>query len=87
MLASMHAMVLRNPGPDADFECTQCPLPEPGPGQVRIRVAASSVNPLDLKLASGQVALLPPGAKHPAWRCGRYRRCRGSGCADLLARR
>ncbi|MGS0468571.1 hypothetical protein [Cobetia marina] len=60
MLASMHAMVLRNPGPDADFECTQCPLPEPGPGQVRIRVAASSVNPLDLKLASGQVALLPP---------------------------
>jgi len=60
MLASMHAMVLRNPGPDADFVATECPLPTPGPGQVRIRVAASSVNPLDLKLASGQVPLLPP---------------------------
>lgn len=60
MLASMHAMVLRNPGPDAEFVATECPLPTPGPGQVRIRVAASSVNPIDLKLAGGLVPLLPP---------------------------
>ncbi|MEV0992487.1 NADP-dependent oxidoreductase [Streptomyces sp. NPDC049949] len=30
--------------------------PEPGPGQVRIRVRAASVNPLDMKIRSGQMA-------------------------------
>lgn len=34
--------------------------PEPGPGQVRIRVKAASVNPLDTKLRSGQMAGVIP---------------------------
>ncbi|MFG2097292.1 NADP-dependent oxidoreductase [Streptomyces sp. NPDC048612] len=31
-------------------------MPEPGPGQVRVRVRTASVNPLDLKIRSGQMA-------------------------------
>ncbi|MFK0282640.1 NADP-dependent oxidoreductase [Streptomyces sp. NPDC090499] len=36
------------------------PVPQPGPGQVRVRVRASAVNPIDLKLRSGELAGLMP---------------------------
>jgi NADPH:quinone reductase len=32
------------------------PVPEPGPGEVLVRVAASGVNPLDLKIRAGEAA-------------------------------
>jgi NADPH2:quinone reductase len=34
----------------------ELPVPEPGPGEVLVRVAASGVNPLDLKIRSGTAA-------------------------------
>jgi NADPH2:quinone reductase len=34
----------------------ELPVPDPGPGEVLVRVAASGVNPLDLKIAAGTAA-------------------------------
>lgn len=39
---------------------TDIPQPTAGPGQVLLRVLASSVNPIDWKLASGKLRLLRP---------------------------
>ncbi|WP_329316050.1 NADP-dependent oxidoreductase [Streptomyces sp. NBC_01278] len=39
---------------------TEVARPEPGPGQVRIKVKAASVNPLDMKIRSGQMAKVAP---------------------------
>ncbi|MFJ8026055.1 NADP-dependent oxidoreductase [Streptomyces sp. NPDC096311] len=36
------------------------PVPQPGPGQVRVRVRATAVNPIDLKLRSGELAGIMP---------------------------
>ncbi|MFI6374429.1 NADP-dependent oxidoreductase [Streptomyces sp. NPDC050546] len=36
------------------------PTPHPGPGEVRIRVRATAVNPIDLKLRSGELAGIMP---------------------------
>jgi NADPH:quinone reductase-like Zn-dependent oxidoreductase len=38
----------------------EVPRPEPGPGQVRVRVRASAINPLDVKMRSGEVANIYP---------------------------
>ncbi len=48
-------------GPDV-LEVVEVPRPTPGPGEVLIRVAATSVNPADWKLRSGEVTPLgdPP---------------------------
>ena len=35
----------------------EVPTPEPGPGQVLLRVGASAINPIDLHLRSGRVAM------------------------------
>jgi NADPH2:quinone reductase len=43
------------------FNLTEITLPEPGPGQVRVLIAASGVNPLDLKIHQGQA----DHARHP----------------------
>lgn len=55
----MDALVLD--GVDAPFVRTTMCRPTPGPGQVLVRIKASGVNPLDLKIRSGQA----PHAKHP----------------------
>jgi NADPH:quinone reductase-like Zn-dependent oxidoreductase len=55
----MQAAILEANG--APFTLTTIALPQPGPGQVRVRIAASGVNPLDLKIHQGQAA----HAKHP----------------------
>lgn len=56
---SMHAAVLENHG--APFRLTAIARPIPGPGQVLVRIMASGVNPLDLKIRSGEAA----HARHP----------------------
>jgi NADPH:quinone reductase len=46
---------------DAAFRLTTIARPIPGPGQVLVRIMASGVNPLDLKIHSGEAA----HARHP----------------------
>ena len=57
--ASMQAAVLETFG--APFRITMVARPAPLPGQVLVRVAASAVNPLDLKIHAGEAA----HARHP----------------------
>ena len=57
--ATMQAAVLENH--EAPFRLTSVPRPVPGPGQVLVRVAASAINPLDLKIRAGAAA----HARHP----------------------
>jgi NADPH:quinone reductase len=51
---AMRALVARRVG--VPLELAELTLPAPGPGQVRVCIQASGVNPLDLKIASGQAA-------------------------------
>jgi NADPH2:quinone reductase len=55
----MDALVLH--GIDAPFIRTTVVRPTSGPGQVLVRIKASGVNPLDLKIKSGNA----PHARHP----------------------
>ena len=50
--ASMQAAVLETFG--GDFRVTTVARPSPRPGQVLVRIAASAVNPLDLKIRAGE---------------------------------
>ncbi len=59
MSASMQAAMMESPG--AAFRVTSLPRPLPGEGQVLVRIMASGVNPLDLKIRSGNAA----HARHP----------------------
>ncbi len=56
----MHAMIYRAYGGPERLELADIPRPSPGFGQVLVRVIASSVNPIDWKLASGVLRLLMP---------------------------
>lgn len=57
----MKAILIRRFGPPDVFEPAELPdPPSPAPGQVLLRVAASSVNPIDVKIRSGQVPALAP---------------------------
>jgi NADPH:quinone reductase-like Zn-dependent oxidoreductase len=51
---SMRAVVLEEFG--GAFGVRRVPVPVPGPGELLVRVAASGVNPLDLKIRAGQAA-------------------------------
>lgn len=55
----MDALVLTET--NSDLVRTRMVCPTPAAGQVLVRVKASSVNPLDLKIKSGQA----PHARHP----------------------
>jgi NADPH2:quinone reductase len=55
----MRAMVIDATGPASVFREGVLPMPQPGPGEVRLRVMASSVNPVDVKIRAGAVALAP----------------------------
>ncbi|WP_198651605.1 zinc-dependent alcohol dehydrogenase family protein [Dyella sp. C11] len=57
--ATMQAAVLEQYG--SDFRITTVARPVAGPGQVLVRVAASGVNPLDLKIRAGKAE----HARHP----------------------
>lgn len=57
MKTTMRAWVIDQfGGPEAIHPIT-LPMPLPGPKQVRIRVAATSINPFDLKIRNGQLPL------------------------------
>lgn len=57
----MRAWVIEEHGGPNVFKQIDLPTPEPGPGEVRIKVAATSVNPVDYKIRSGDAeALCPP---------------------------
>jgi NADPH:quinone reductase len=58
----MRAQVLKAFGGPESFELTEIPKPEIRPGMVLIRIAATSVNPVDLKIRTG----LPIGPDLPA---------------------
>ncbi len=55
----MKAMVLRELGGPEGFELREVPDPVAGPGEVVIRVAATSVNPVDVKIRRGGGPLAP----------------------------
>ena len=48
----MKAVVIRAYGGPEELKFEERPDPVPGPGEVLVRVAATSVNPLDLKIRS-----------------------------------
>ncbi|HEX6454654.1 MAG TPA: zinc-dependent alcohol dehydrogenase family protein [Trebonia sp.] len=54
MNGTMRAVVLDEFG--GPLVVRDLPVPEPGPGEVLVRVAASGVNPLDLKIQAGAAA-------------------------------
>jgi NADPH:quinone reductase-like Zn-dependent oxidoreductase len=56
----MRAMIYRSYGGPEALESVDLPRPSPGPGQALVRVIASSVNPVDWKLASGSLRLFMP---------------------------
>lgn len=56
----MKAIVIEQFGEPDVFQPADVPLPEVIPGQVLIRVAATSVNPVDLKIRRGSVASIAP---------------------------
>lgn len=57
--SSMDALVVRDS--NGPFIRTSVARPSPGPGEVLVQIKASGVNPLDLKIRSGNA----PHAKHP----------------------
>jgi len=56
----MKAIVLHAYGDPKQLVYEQLPEPQPGAGEVLIRVAATSLNPVDWKIASGALKLLMP---------------------------
>lgn len=59
-MATMKAVRLHEFGGPDVLRYEDAPRPEPGPGEVLIRVRASSVNPLNWKIRSGQMAGIMP---------------------------
>lgn len=56
----MKAMVIRNYGGPEVFEIGDVPKPEVKPGHVLVKVAASSINPIEIKIRSGLVPAITP---------------------------
>jgi NADPH:quinone reductase-like Zn-dependent oxidoreductase len=59
---TMKAVVAHSYGPPSVLTVQEVSRPEPGPGQIRVRVRASAINPLDVKMRSGDVRHI-----YPAW--------------------
>jgi NADPH:quinone reductase-like Zn-dependent oxidoreductase len=51
-------MIYRAYGGPEQLEMADIPRPTPGPGQVLVQVLASSINPVDWKIASGKLRLI-----------------------------
>jgi NADPH:quinone reductase-like Zn-dependent oxidoreductase len=60
METKMKAVVLQDFGGPEQLTWKEMPQPVPGPGQVLIRVAATSLNPVELKRASGTMRQIFP---------------------------
>jgi NADPH2:quinone reductase len=56
----MKAMVIRNYGGPEVFEIADVKQPEVKPGYVLVKVAASSINPIEIKIRSGLVPAITP---------------------------
>jgi NADPH:quinone reductase-like Zn-dependent oxidoreductase len=56
----MKAVVATGYGPPEQYIVADVPVPRPGPGQIQVRIAAASVNPADIVLASGEFRDLAP---------------------------
>ncbi|GAB3557587.1 NADP-dependent oxidoreductase [Spelaeicoccus albus] len=56
----MRAQVLHAYGAPDSFTLEDLEALEPGPGEIRVRVASTGVNPLDVKIRSGQLAETMP---------------------------
>lgn len=56
----MKALVIDRFGEPSNFKTADIPVPEVVPGHVLIRVAATSVNPVDVKIRQGVVADIAP---------------------------
>lgn len=56
----MAAVVLDEYGGPEVLRLRQVRRPDPGPGQIRVKVRASAVNPLDVRMRSGQVRHIYP---------------------------
>jgi NADPH:quinone reductase-like Zn-dependent oxidoreductase len=54
------AVVATGYGPPEQYIVADMPVPRPGPGQIQVRIAAASVNPADIVLASGEFRDLAP---------------------------
>ena len=61
-MTTMKAIRLHEFGGPEVLKYEDAPKPEAGPGEVLIRVRASSVNPLDWKIRSGQMEAMMPHA-------------------------
>ncbi len=55
----MKALLLDKTGPVGDLRVGEIPVPEPGSGEIRVKVRATSLNPVDYKLA---------GRGNPNWK-------------------
>jgi NADPH2:quinone reductase len=53
----MRAAYIEQNGPPESIRVGELPTPEPGPCEVLVRVGASAVNPIDLYLRSGAIAM------------------------------
>jgi NADPH2:quinone reductase len=53
----MRAAYIESQGDASAIKIGEVPTPEPGPGEVLVRVGAASINPIDLYLRSGKVAM------------------------------
>ena len=53
----MRAAYIEQTGPPEAIQVGDLPRPEPGPGQVLVRVRATALNPIDLYIRSGMVAM------------------------------
>src|SRR5262249_40206821 len=55
--SSMQAAYIEQTGPPEAIQIGDLPRPEPGPGQVLVRVRAVGLNPIDLYIRSGMIAM------------------------------
>ena len=56
----MRAVLLMGYGGVDELELRDVPEPVAGPGEIKVRLAASSVNPIDVKLRSGAMRQWSP---------------------------
>jgi NADPH:quinone reductase-like Zn-dependent oxidoreductase len=59
-ITTMRAVECDTYGPPEVLQVKQVTRPKPGPGQILVRVIASSINPLDVKMRSGEVQHIYP---------------------------
>ena len=53
----MRAAYIDQTGPAEIIQVGELPRPRPGPGQVLVKVGATSLNPIDLYVRSGMIAM------------------------------